>query len=350
MKKNLYQILGVITIISLSVFYYISQRVSFSVVVPVYNAEKYLAKCLDSILSQSKNLEIIAVNDGSTDNSLNILQDYAKKHSNIKVITQTNQGVSSARNLGIKNATKDYITFVDSDDTLELETIKKVTKIIKKDTPDIVLTSYYDVYDKNWVEKIRGKEDAESMTSSVKYASHSLDKLSLYTPFYAKDSLNDLYYIGGGVRGRFFSQKFIKQNDIIFPNSLQCYEDDVFMIKAFSFNPKISIINDSLYNYLNRPNSISKSKETLICGKQSWEIMSSTKEYQTLTRHQKMLVKDLFISYIFLSIANFERNNLPLNAVIQEAQKVIQTFSIYNRKELKSLRNYQKLRRILLSL
>jgi len=192
MKKNIYQILGIITVIGLSVCYYISQRVSISVVVPVYNAEKYLAKCLDSILSQSKNLEIIAVNDGSTDNSLNILEDYAKKHSNIKIITQTNQGVSSARNLGIKHATKDYITFVDSDDWLEQDAIKNVTKVIKKDSPDVLLTSYYDVYDKEWVEKTRGKEVAESMTSPAKYASRSLDKIALYTPFYAKDSLNDL--------------------------------------------------------------------------------------------------------------------------------------------------------------
>ncbi|MBR5598916.1 MAG: glycosyltransferase, partial [Alphaproteobacteria bacterium] len=197
--------------------FYLNLRVSVSIVIPVYNAEKYLSKCLDSILSQSKKVEIIAVNDGSTDNSLNILNNYASKYSNIKVINQSNQGVSFARNTGMNASTKDYITFVDSDDWLEPDAIQTALKIIKKDNPDILLTSYYDVYNKEWIENIRNKKDAESMQDDVKYSSRSLDKLALYTPFYAKDALSDLYYIGGGVRGRFFSKKFIKQNNLTFP-------------------------------------------------------------------------------------------------------------------------------------
>ena len=88
-----------------------------SVIVPVYNVEKYLKKCLDSLVNQTlKDIEIICVNDGSTDNSLQILQEYANTHPNIVIVDQENQGVSLARNNGIKKAKGGYIGFVDPDD------------------------------------------------------------------------------------------------------------------------------------------------------------------------------------------------------------------------------------------
>ncbi len=92
-----------------------------SVIVPVYNVEKYLSKCLDSIINQTyQNLEIICVDDGSTDSSPMILEEYAKKDSRIKIITRQNGGLSAARNTGVKNATGEFVSFVDSDDWILL--------------------------------------------------------------------------------------------------------------------------------------------------------------------------------------------------------------------------------------
>ena len=83
---------------------------NISVIVPVYNVAKYLSYCLDSLINQTlKDIEIVCVNDGSTDNSLEILQDYAKKHSNIRIINQINKGLGAARNVGVANATKSFI-------------------------------------------------------------------------------------------------------------------------------------------------------------------------------------------------------------------------------------------------
>ena len=91
-----------------------------SIIIPVYNVEKYLAKCLDSVLNQTyKNLEIILVDDGSKDNSGAICDEYAKRDNRIIVVHQKNSGVSKARNLGMSMATGDYIGFIDSDDTIE---------------------------------------------------------------------------------------------------------------------------------------------------------------------------------------------------------------------------------------
>ena len=88
-----------------------------SVIVPVYNVEKYIRKCLDSIVSQTLNdLEIILVNDGSTDTSPAICEEYKRKDERIKMITQKNQGLSAARNAGLKDATGEYVIFIDSDD------------------------------------------------------------------------------------------------------------------------------------------------------------------------------------------------------------------------------------------
>lgn len=93
-----------------------------SVIIPVYNAEKYLAETLDSVLNQTfTDFEVIAVNDGSTDNSLNILNEYGNKDSRIKIFSNSNSGVSTARNTGIEKASGEYICFIDADDLIASE-------------------------------------------------------------------------------------------------------------------------------------------------------------------------------------------------------------------------------------
>ena len=97
-----------------------------SVIVPIYNVEKYLAKCLDTILAQTfSDIEIICVNDGSTDNSRKILSEYAKKDSRIKIVDKKNGGLSSARNAGMKVAQGEFISFIDSDDWIDETLLSK---------------------------------------------------------------------------------------------------------------------------------------------------------------------------------------------------------------------------------
>lgn len=98
-----------------------------SVIVPVYNVEQYLSDCLESICRQTlKGIEIIVVNDGSTDNSLSIIKSFQQKYSNIKLINKKNGGLSSARNAGIDMAVGEYLFFVDSDDFIDLDTLEKM--------------------------------------------------------------------------------------------------------------------------------------------------------------------------------------------------------------------------------
>ena len=118
-----------------------------SVIIPVYNVEQYLSKCLDSITTQVyKNLEIIVVDDGSTDNSSGVIKKFQKKDQRIKTIIQENKGLSAARNIGIEIASGDFIMFVDSDDWISTDTIKEAVDLIENQKADLVFWSYIKEY------------------------------------------------------------------------------------------------------------------------------------------------------------------------------------------------------------
>ena len=126
----------------------ISTSFLISVIVPIYKVEKYLGKCIESIIRQSySNLEIILVDDGSPDRCGAICDEYARKDSRIKVIHQDNMGLSVARNTGLNIATGEYITFVDSDDWIALNFIKLLLKSMLKSNAQIAVTSLLNVYE-----------------------------------------------------------------------------------------------------------------------------------------------------------------------------------------------------------
>ena len=117
-----------------------------SIIIPIYNVEKYLEKCLDSILNQTyKNLEIILIDDGSTDNSPNICNSYCEKDKRIKIIHKNNEGVSSARNKGIELSKGKYIVFIDSDDYVSNEHIEVLYDCIISNNVDLVISNLIDI-------------------------------------------------------------------------------------------------------------------------------------------------------------------------------------------------------------
>ena len=111
-----------------------------SIIIPVYNSASFLAECLDSIINQTySNIEIICINDGSTDNSLSIIKKYSQYDKRIRFYTQKNGGQSAARNTGLKMAKGEFISFVDSDDIIDVNTVKRVISLFKKQNVDIVM-------------------------------------------------------------------------------------------------------------------------------------------------------------------------------------------------------------------
>ena len=129
-----------------------NEKIVVSVIIAVYNAEKFLGQCLDSIVGQTlKDIEIICVNDGSTDSSLEILEEYAKKDSRLKVFTKENEGLggASARNYGLDIACGKYISILDSDDFFELEMLEKAVKKAEATNSDIVVFGGYEYDNRN---------------------------------------------------------------------------------------------------------------------------------------------------------------------------------------------------------
>lgn len=208
-----------------------------SVVVPIYNVENFLEKCVDSILSQTySNLEIILINDGSQDNCLKICRNYELKDSRIIVIDKKNGGLSSARNAGIDKATGKYIMFIDSDDYIEKNMVEKLYNNISLNDADISICNFFFTY-KN--ENKRNKAilnttiDDESKFSYL-YGKYSLQTIISWNKLYKKELFNEIRYPDGLI-----------------------HEDQYIICDLLDKSKKINYMTDEfLYYYVQRDNSI----------------------------------------------------------------------------------------------
>lgn len=139
-----------------------------SIVVPVYNVEKYLEQCMRSILIDSCDYEIILVNDGSTDNSKQICEKFAREFSVVKLVNKKNAGLSAARNTGFENAKGKYILFLDSDDYLVDGSVTKILKYIEDKNEDVLMSDYYEVCENEIVDTVRFKIDETKNINNIK--------------------------------------------------------------------------------------------------------------------------------------------------------------------------------------
>ena len=210
-----------------------------SIIVPCYNAEKYIAKCLDSLLAQTYvNIEILCVNDGSKDDTLTILQQYSIQDKRIKVFSQENSGPSAARNTGLKNVRSPYVMFCDSDDWYESQMCEKMLACLLENDVDIA------VCDCNTVDEIglaRQKEQAQyyHLDRSGKYLLDDRQIADLNTVLWNK----------------IFKFELIKKNKIEFPPCF-CHEDACFVYEYVCMAQSIFFCRDKLYNYVRRDGSV----------------------------------------------------------------------------------------------
>ena len=202
-----------------------------SVIIPVYNVEKYLRECLDSVVNQTyKDIEIICINDGSIDNSLKILEEYSQNDNRIKIFNQTNQGVSVARNIGTKESSGEYIMFVDSDDWIEKDCVELVYNKIKEKNSDICCFGINEIRDG----KINIREWEKEYLEKFKNRELDVDALKRFC-------INAC--------GKLIKLEFLKKNNILFPTGIKIGEDSIFNLICYFYNPKYSILNKQLYNY-----------------------------------------------------------------------------------------------------
>lgn len=214
-----------------------------SVVVPVYNAEKYIVKCLESLIAakEQNKLEIVVIDDGSTDNSLKICHQFSADHSYIVVLTQQNSGPSVARNRGVKVATGDYLVFVDADDYVEPSYISDLHTEIVAVKSDLVCCAYFD-------HSKYGKVATTNYNEKIIY-----DEVKDFIPFI-------LDKVGGVLWDKMFKKDIILKNNIAFNTNIRLSEDLLFVLEYLKYTSKISVVSKHLYHY-NRVQQLGLSRE-----------------------------------------------------------------------------------------
>lgn len=216
---------------------YIMKTPKVSIIVPAFNVEKYIEECVLSLTQQTySNIEVIIVNDGSTDKTLDLCQKLAKQHRNLRIISQKNAGVSAARNTGLSKASGDFIAFVDGDDFVDKKYIELLVKNYKKHS---IPVCEYDYIYLNSV--VKNKIDLPDSIEVDKVLPNLIDADK---------------NIGGFVWGRLFDKKTIKKYNLSFDSNIKLFEDALFLTKYLALMEKVTIVHQPLYYYRQRKKSI----------------------------------------------------------------------------------------------
>ncbi|MBQ6140581.1 MAG: glycosyltransferase [Kiritimatiellae bacterium] len=241
-------------------------RPKVSVIIPVYNVEKYLGECLDSVLRQTfGNLEIICVDDGSTDSSPRILADYAAKDSRIKVITQPNGGLSAARNAGMDAASGKYIYFLDSDDYITDDAMERCVEICERDGLDQLVfgCGFRQDGNSNRLQKDKAARERylhvpPGLSGSVVSGADLLRRTAGRELDVRKVGKGNGFHVP--VWLRFFRLSSLNDPELRFPAGL-LHEDEFFTPIALILARRVEMIDDRLYAYRLREGSITTTQD-----------------------------------------------------------------------------------------
>lgn len=255
-----------------------------SVLIPIYNVEKYLRQCLESVVNQTlKDIEIICINDGSTDHSLDIINEFAVKDSRIKVIDKKNTGYGHSMNCGLKMAQGEYIGIIESDDFAELNMFEILYNYAKNSDAEIVRSNHFNQVDEhfNFVEVLSQDTYNQIFTPRLQNYKFFSRQVAVWSGIYKRD--------------------FLSKNEIYFTETPGAsYQDISFAFKAFSCVDKLLLIKDAFVHYrIDNPNSSVKSKQKVYC------IFDEFDEIENFFAKRKDLYNPC--RYIFESTIKFQR-------------------------------------------
>jgi len=233
--------------------------VKISVIIPVYNTALYLNRCLDSVINQTLNdIEIICVNDKSTDGSLSILEQYAKLDKRVKIINnKKNEGVSAARNKAIKNAVGEYVSFVDSDDAIDLDFLEKLYFVAIK----------------------KGVDIAKGQRRMI-----TLNGIDPFSEVNGSISKFGILGFNCGFCFAIYKSSLFKNEQIIFPEGIIIAEDDVFLNRLMLKNASITCVDDAYYTYYRREKSVNTDH-------------LSTKKLELISKSFEIMIDEINIAY-----------------------------------------------------
>ena len=212
-----------------------------SIIIPVYNGEKSIPRCLDSVLAQDhKDIEVIVIDDGSKDGSFKVISEYAKKDKRIIPIHKENSGVSATRNVGLSMATGDYIQFIDVDDWLPFDSTKLLVRSMEEEDADMVIADFYRVIDDKISKK--GSIRKGGVLTLAEYA----DKMLL--------SPADFYY--GVIWNKLYRKKIIDDHHLIMDENISFSEDAIFNLQYLLHVDKIFVLKSPVYYYVKSEGSL----------------------------------------------------------------------------------------------
>ena len=280
-----------------------------SIIIPVYNVEPYLRRCIDSVLEQTmQDYEIVVVNDGSTDNSGSICDQYADQCDQIRVIHKQNGGLSDARNTGIKAATGDYILFLDSDDYLDTDALEKLWAGVNKNV-DIIIGGYKKIY----------------QDYMLLFQSDGIRPGKVYTAEeYFKRGRIDVV-----VCGNLFRREYLLNNNIFFRVGFR-HEDNEIFVRLFLKADKIVGIDGAYYNYVVREGSLntgvmsSDREQSLMIIFRDW-----VRDFSAVSNPEtrKALYNYLFTTYLNIchdyKLKGWRAEGLDLNFILRHSDRAI---------------------------
>lgn len=294
-----------------------NEEYKISIIVPAYNVQKYIKQCLESIINQTyKNLEIIVVNDGSKDKTLDIIESIAKDDSRIIVINQENQGVSASRNNALKGVDGDFVMFVDSDDWLDLDACEVLLKEAVKENADIVMCGYVREYENTSLPKASFDEDKIIFKcEDVKSKLHRRIFGPLGNELSAPEKLNAITTIWG----KLYKASVLRDLEFVPYEEIGMCEDGYFNIFAFEKTKKAVFIKKFLYHY-----------RKVISGGS----LTQKKEVDTFERNKKfwkklnLLIKSKELSDDYLKALN---NRISLSLIENGISIMLNSNEKYNR-------------------
>lgn len=293
-------------------------NIKISVIIPVYNTEKYLKRCLDSVINQSlKEIEIIIINDCSTDSSLNILEKYLKKDNRIILINKKkNEGLLLARYSGIKISKGEYISHIDSDDWIEKDYLLDMYKNAKKNFSDIVISDFYIDYDNGKFKYFKDQNNNE------KFKLTSIEIL--------KNIFNG--YGRALIWNKLIKREIYLKNNIIY-KKINFGEDGLVFIQLLYYSTKVSKQNKAYYHYIQNFNSISNSKINMFKINEFYEYLHFIEEFLNIHKINLLLEFNKFkinrLNFIMFN-GEYDLNNSKYKGFLKEYLKLIKDTKIKN--------------------
>lgn len=270
--------------------------VKVSIVVPVYNVEKYLPQCLDSLCAQTlKDIEIICVNDGSKDNSLGIIQEYQKKDSRVKCISKANSGYGNSMNMGMDAAQGEYIAIAESDDFIEPDTCQVLYERAKELDFDVVKSDYYTFYETK---------------GSTEYV-HTCPDPAMYNVVFGYTKAPEVFECRMNTWTGIYRTQFLRENNIRHNETPGAsYQDNGFWFQTITLAKKLTFVNQAFYHYRqDNPNSSINSKSKIHCMSDEYDFI-----YDFMNRHEdihKKYMVPYFKRRFFNCMTTYKRVSYP---------------------------------------